>query len=1774
MTSPQQTLLTELKNIFPETSWKWVIPALRQDALIWHALQEADFRAEVIQTVGDKPQAWTPGRLGMAALNRELPSPPGWPPAQLSPDLQQKAAHCYRDYVQAPANTMTMAKACLLALALRENYQDTPSWKETLTPCQPLTAWKTPLACLANLIETRHELLDALPVSLGLHALLATPTPPDKAQKDLIKFLGILHLDKQVSWLQSLAPTKPDLTSQAAYTLASVESPPHPHLAELSQRAELYRLAQHPQKALEILQEASKRHQSAQTQLSAQVNTATAQLQGSPLTSVAWKEVITAARTPSGVEEHAADIVLLLNTLLSKEYTAAAENLVENIAVPYPGHPPLLTGIAKLALAQGDRARAKKLAHRALEALTESSPALPDLSEILLRVDMPQASITAAQQTLAVYPSHRETLVTLAKAQNALGHYSDAAENAHLAVLLAPERVEVRRDLAQYLENAQDWTAALKEREKVLQTLRVESHAKSTDQTSPPVDDQRSLAGCALKAGKPGRAAQICQNILHENAKDGRTHAILGKSLSALGNPHQAAEHLSQATELAPRLPAPWLSLAEIHQQAGKSEQAIRTLETGANSAAQGSEIHLALGKIHQKRAEHTQALNAFRKAAKLAKEESTSPAVSYQAQYQLGKSLHGLGRLEEAQRVLKELVRDAPKNTPAALAYGEVLLDMDEPRGALPYLARVVDTHPPDAAPYIAYAQAHLSIGLNPEVAAQALRQAIRIEPAHGQAGQSGIALALLGEAATATGDTEAALNAYRRALETPASSDPSWGTRISLGMGKAALQAGQIETALATLQDCYHDNPHNLDIAHSLADAYAQANLKDEAGKTLQAAFELASHDLDNLTWAADFALELGAAHIAIPALQEIIQLAPQRVSAYLQLGQAQRLNGDIRQAGETFSQLCSLENPSPEALAQAGEQLFSLGEIQKATACLERSIQICEVNSMMKDLLPQTQSKLAACYQAEGDTQQALAHLDKAITAQLKNPEWRLQKADLLSSLGRYQAALASLHHALDVSPQDSVQHAGLHYKAALLYRQVGDRETALRHAAESERGYRSRGGDATLNRHHALALSADLAWATLQAGQARQMLSKGVPEILAILTDTQYALLDGVCLYAELLLEEDKEIEAAQTLTKVLSVTAHPPRVRALQARLTARQGNPDEGQRILAEAISAHEKQNSENIHAAIAAYVALGQAAQELGNWNQAIGLYEDARALAPQEKRARLYLGRAIVLRAEVHRLSEDLQVLRHAPGSESVSASTRQMLQATLSPEEEQMSSDPQFQKWRVRGEAIFTPSPTTAAALGELPPHEENLAAQIGALRYSHAQRQAHHLAENCYPNIEGHPILAVQAALALLHADPQKAHQAAQTALEEGKVLPPPLFYALKAITAQNKGDYQISRQAIHRALSYWEDEPRWQALAGQVAETPQEAIPHLEEAAKLEPAYAGHHLALGKAYLEDGQAEATVSALRQVTALAPKQTSAWIMLGESYQQIPDLEKATDCARQALQLSPKNFKAKRQLAILALEREAYAEAERHLQALLERAPQDGEILELFAQTLSAQDRPKQALEALAKAIPLQSHPLPLQLKRADLLNQTEGVSASLNALRDLAGQYPHHHEVLFPLATSWAEAGEHKMALQTAQQALSSNHGGPTLAEKAELHIFMGRLLRQTGQLDQAVHHLHQAVKLAPQAGGAYVELGKTEQKRRQYAKALKAFEQAIEFAPQDALAYYQAGLVLKELDNYAQAEKMLRQAAKIAPNDLRIRRQLGVLATLNLVHGEG
>ncbi|HIQ08499.1 MAG TPA: tetratricopeptide repeat protein, partial [Anaerolineaceae bacterium] len=122
----------------------------------------------------------------------------------------------------------------------------------------------------------------------------------------------------------------------------------------------------------------------------------------------------------------------------------------------------------------------------------------------------------------------------------------------------------------------------------------------------------------------------------------------------------------------------------------------------------------------------------------------------------------------------------------------------------------------------------------------------------------------------------------------------------------------------------------------------------------------------------------------------------------------------------------------------------------------------------------------------------------------------------------------------------------------------------------------------------------------------------------------------------------------------------------------------------------------------------------------------------------------------------------------------------------------------------------------------------------------------------------------------------------------------------------------------------------------------------------------------------------------------------------------------------------------------------------------------------------------------------------------------------------------------------------------------------------LEQQANLHLLVGRLARQQGQLDQAVHHLSEAISLYPTVE-AYLELGRAEADRRRPDRALQAYERAMQLDPTDARPYYRAGLLYRDIHDYPQAERYLRRAVQLAPKNLAIRRALAAVASINLIH---
>ncbi len=1371
----------------------------------------------------------------------------------------------------------------------------------------------------------------------------------------------------------------------------------------------------------------------------------------------------------------------------------------------------------------------------------------------------------AADEYIKKYPNHLDSHLDYIEAQRGLGNFTEAARAAQILTVLVPGDLDQQRKLAAYLEEAESWNEALEVRASILAKSQASPENRKMNPAALPLDDLLAFANCAYTAGHYNRTVSACDQILSQHKENSLALGLKGKSLCSLGKTEEGFAHLSRAVEVNPEEEQAWLSLAESQVNTKTYDKALQTLKSGLTASRTRSRLYTLLGGVETQQRNHSKALELFKKAAAAAESEDLDLKDKTEIQLGMAKSYYELGHLEKAQSVLQEINQRFPANHQANFLYGKVLLDLSNPRKALPYLVQVVDTQPQDPQAYLLYADALLQLDELTENAVGALEKALELDP------DNEIARVLLAEAQAADGNYKKSVLSFQRARESGLMIDPVWAPRISVGLGKSALKLGETETAIAALKDGQERFPGDLNLARNLAKAYQTADLIDNALDAARQAAKIAPEDPDNLAWVADFTLELGYPEEGISALKNLILVNPDQPLSFLQLGKAQAAAGNQKESAAAFSTLANFDEIQPDILLIAGDELINLGEVETGMEILSKAITICEANPEPSPLLPKIWSSQARAFEITDNHQEALELLDRAITAELNEPAWRIQKADLLIKGGRYQAAIASLNNALDLSPDEP----SLHEKMARVQRQTSASEEALYHAQQALSGYLSNSekGSEALS---ALALAADLAAATMKYETAVDLLDNLVQDEIKPGEDLSQEKIISLCLAGEIALDQAEEVKAAEISNKLVAAQADHPRVNSLQARIQNRQGLYKEARDCYYQAIEGWKNTPVAERDFTSGMEIALGKTALEIHCWDEAAAHLQCAVDYSPKEKRALYELASGYIKLAETRRFFETFKVLNNAPGLIATSSEVHKSFQACLKAMQDLHVDENLLTRLDARGNAVFTPNQECAEALGELAESEDELAAVIATYRHSRQKVFAAQKALSAMDRLGKIPRLDAEIALALLKIEPDKAFKAASSALETAKKADQsnlPLYFVLLSKAARSVEDMLSAEDAMTKALGIWDSEPRWYALAAELSTDYARTVEYYRQAIELEPEYTGHYLALGKAHLKAKRSHAAVKCFEKSLEINPELIDGWIQRALAKRAQQRMPEAMASINQALALAPEHKEARKTAALLTFENGKYRESEKHLVSLLGQEPNDTELLALFARTLTAQKQSEQAMRVIDKAIALEDQSLHLKLQRAEMIKHIEGPLAAVDELRIIGSHYPDQYALVIDLVTTLAEAGEVDQAIRTALETLGNDEIGYTREQKAHLYLITGKLLRNNGQLDQAVHHLYKAKKLIKPNYEAILELGRVHFDRRQYDLSLEKIQEAIQIEPDEAEGYYQAGRVLKELKQYSEAEKMLRKASKLAPNDLKIHRQLGVLVTLNLVHGE-
>jgi Tfp pilus assembly protein PilF len=1277
------------------------------------------------------------------------------------------------------------------------------------------------------------------------------------------------------------------------------------------------------------------------------------------------------------------------------------------------------------------------------------------LGDLALRLDAPGLAEAAAQAGAAHAPNHPEMLELAARANLAQDRPAEALATALAAAALQPEITRPQQLVIEALEGMDEWKRALAVR------LSLMSHPDQLGGATPAgalAEALRALAACAAQAGDWEAARRACQEGLQLLPADSDLQACLAEADFWLDTPER--DPLADLQALVGRVPqatAGWLTLTRLQQEAARRGRPLgkpsrmEMLRAAVLAVPEAAEIQLALGEALVAAGAPTQALTALRAASALTGRERGATVAQRRAQRRLreqvaallGGTLADLGFLDEAEEVLAAAfaARQADaSNLALARRLAQVRLGRDDLAGAVAPLEEVVRCQPEDGEATLALARALLAqerrdsaLGLRCVALLQPLTET-EAAPAEAQAllpeaqallpeAQALLAeaQALLAEALALAGEAGRAVAAYRLALETPLGQSAAWRGRLAQGLGGAALALGQIETAVAALQEAVQAQPGEPSSYRLLAEACLAAGLGADALAAGQAALQLAPANVVLLSWFATLAAKLqalplgerlGAGREGMLALARAVKLAPDRLDLLLRLGQAQYAAGERGAAGETFARLAAADldgadAPSVAELYAAAVALRDLGATEAAVILLGRLVHrsgpAADASFSPTTLLVE----LAAAQRQAGDLTAALTSLERALEIDAANVTLLARKADLLLELARQPEALMSLEAALALAPQA----LELRLRAARLRRAQGDLLGARQHAEAALAAGRER-SMSPLGRA-VQTLAAELAQATLQFSEADAALGGDLTEEPG---EAPLAFCERLLLRAELDLDasaaarraeralmweaevatgrgetlpvappwEAPENRAAQAIMRAAEVMpAQGPQARLLaaQARLAGRRmSSGAAAQALLAQAVAAlpggeprlhWEGREQRTLR------LTLGTAALELGAFELSLPLLTAQAEETPHEALAQFRLAQGLIRQAEVQRTLAALGMRRRLPGAMAVGSAARQAaglaLEAAAAILGWRLDQPPQTQgtqllaRWAARRTAVF-------GGGGDGVPAWQALAARQADGGRAFTADDAAALTASLAGG--GQLTAAVRVAQAWPH-DPETLFQLALSLAEENGRQAVGVLHTLRAQFRGLAGGgeaalWQLPRLAAALLARIYVRSSGRSLERGRALEAIEAALAAWPD----EPAF---HLLAAEIHLVGPEADAALSAagfhLQETVRLDPTQADAWRRLAQVLGQRGEGERARAVLRAACEQHPQSEALRLDLAQvlrtagLFSEALAAAEAAERVGREAGREPQAARLLQ--GQIALAAGQPRRA-QTLAQAV----------------------------------------------------------------------------------------------------------------------------------------------------------------------------------------------------------
>ncbi len=444
----------------------------------------------------------------------------------------------------------------------------------------------------------------------------------------------------------------------------------------------------------------------------------------------------------------------------------------------------------------------------------------------------------------------------------------------------------------------------------------------------------------------------------------------------------------------------------------------------------------------------------------------------------------------------------------------------------------------------------------------------------------------------------------------------------------------------------------------------------------------------------------------------------------------------------------------------------------------------------------------------------------------------------------------------------------------------------------------------------------------------------------------------------------------------------------------------------------------------------------------------------------------------------------------------------------------------------------------------------------------LTYENQKYEQCRLVCNRFPR---YPTLVWLNALATLEVDPQAAINLAKLGID---LLPKSGYsHRVLGLIAEEMGDQDLAIRAMEHAIDLLPGEDRWHVelsdLYSRVNDGSNE-IRHLLEAYTIDTTATDVAKKLGKKYLESQEIQKGIALLEKVLE---SDSSAEILseIAAAYAQLGNKELAIHYCQEIeryVNVSDDDFIQCAQIMFAIAD---YDKAFYYSRKAAIKNPEHPQAIVLLARSLAFRSGNSEGMKILEKAMSQGHQSIIVRKEYAMLAIQERGLDFAGSMIENLLTEIPEDPDLLGSLAILKYSEKDLDSAKQLAIKAIQNN------SMDSRVFSTLGQINFAEGNFDKAIEYLSRAMAIDQENADLYLLMVDVLKQRREYTRAIDLLEKAAINFPDHVTILLTLASLHKEGKNYQRAADLLQAASDLSPADISIKRQLGAILALNLVH---